>query len=206
MLPAEIAEKTPQEHFSELRHWILATCNAGHPVRQASYMMSLTAHCHRFIKYGPDKSLDHLTARDLMNLLIYTNGEVAEWIMRAAFTRSIIENDEAVTLRLANSPFIIECTTWYWKLIEGITGSSINPDETTNWLESLPLEEQSIARLIIARVFPDTANINWLHDIPDSNPMLQWKLAEIIAQKADNFHATENFLRERPFANCQQYA
>ncbi len=198
-------EKTPQEYFTELRTWILANLSDSDPIRQNAYVMSLTAYVHRFIKFGPDDSLNHLNARDCMFLLIYTNGQCAEWLMRAAFTRAIIENDELITERLASSPFIAECSMWYWKLIEGITGQSPDPAALTQWLEALPKEEQSIARLIILRVFPDTAHMDWLNDVPDTNPRLQWELARIIAQKSDYKHAVDNWLRERPLARCQQF-
>jgi hypothetical protein len=173
------AEKSPQQHFTELREWVLATLGTGHPIRQSAYQMALTANVHRLIKFGPDETLNHLTSRDLMHLLIYTNGPIAEWIMRSAFTRSLIEDDRVVYERLAQSPFIKECSLWYWKLVEGLIGAAPDPDAMTTWVDNMPPEEKSLARLLIARVFPDTAHTSWLTEA-EAFPEIAYQIAEII--------------------------
>jgi hypothetical protein len=202
---AEVKEKSPQEYFAELRHWILAHCHTGHPVRQSAYQMSLTAIVHRMMKIGPDESLNHLTSRDLLTMLLYTNGEVAEWLMRAAFTRALIEDDRDVYEHLAKLPFMPECTAWYWKIVAGLIGAAEDAQESTDWLHALPAEEKALARLLIARCFPDTAHIDWLHDIPEHCPAIAYHLARIIAQKKDYQHAVENWLRDRPLVRNQAY-
>jgi hypothetical protein len=199
------AQKSPQQYFTELRQWVLDHCGTGNAVRQSAYQMSLTAYVHRLIKYGPDDSLNHLTSVDLLHLLLYTNAETAEWLMRAAFTRSLIEGRQDIVDYLASLPFMPECTNWYWKLTAGIIGAAEDPAETTAWLDSMPPEEKSIARLLIARVYPDTAHIDWLHDVPAEQPLLAYKLAELIATQPKYKHAAECWVRERPLVRNQAY-
>lgn len=167
--------------------------------------MSLTALVHRLIKYGPDETLNHLTARDLMNVLIYTNGEIAEWLMRAAFTRALIDDDREVYERLAQGPLIIECVAWYWKLVQGICGAAPDPKELTAWVNNLPPEEKSLARLMVARVYPDAMHLDWLADVPEHCPALAFQLARIAAIKEDRRHAIEAFIRERPLVRNQAF-
>ncbi len=198
--------KDPQQYFTELRNWVVANCGTGHAVRQSAYTMSLTAIVHRLIKYGPDETLNHLTARDLMNLLIYTNGDIAEWLMRAAFTRALIEDDRPVYETLANFPFMGECIGWYWKLVQALIGQAPDPKEVEVWIENLPPDEKSLARLLTARAYPDLVHINWLHDVPDDCPAIAYQLAALAAQKKDYTHACENFVRERPLVRNQQFA
>lgn len=199
-------EKSAQEFFHDLRQWVLANCHTGHAVRQSAYTMSLTALVHRLIKFGPDETLNHLTARDLMNLLIYTNGDIAEWLMRSAFTRALIEDDRPVYEVLASFPFMPECTTWYWKLVQALIGQAPDPKEMEVWLENLPPEEKALARLLTARAYPDLAHITWLDDVPESSPAIAYQLACFCAQKKDYTHAVENWIRSRPLVRNQQFA
>lgn len=198
--------KNAQQYFHELRQWVIAHCSTGHIVRQAAYGMALTANVHRLVKYGPDETLNHMTARDLMNLLIYTNGEIAEWLMRAAFTRALIEDDREVYEILAAYPFMPECTSWYWKLVQALIGQSPDPKETGEWVEALPLEEKSLARLLCARAFPDTVHFSWLDDVPEHCPAIAYQLARFAMGKPDCRNAIENWLRERPLVRNQAFA
>lgn len=200
-----VVEKSPQEHFNELRQWVTEHCHTGHPVRQSAYLMSLTAVVHRLMKIGPDETLNHLTARDLLNMLIYVNGEMAEWLMRSAFTRALIDDDSEIFDLFAHRPFIGESTAWYWKLVQGILGQSPDPNADTEWLQGLPPEEKALAHLMIARVFPDTAHIDWLHDVPENCPRIAYKLAGIIAQRPGYQHAIENWLRDRPKVRNEEF-
>ncbi len=197
--------KSPQAHFNDLRQWVLAHCGTGHPVRQSAYQMSLTAIVHRLIKFGPDEILNHLTARDLMNLLFYINGEVAEWVMRAAFTRALIEDDRLVYEKLADTIFIAECRLWYWKIVEGIAGLSPDPAALTSWVESLSGEEKALARLLVARVYPDTAHISWLDEVPKECPAIAYQLARILSSKKDCAQYSERWVRERPMVRNQAF-
>ncbi len=204
-LPARVDGKTAQEHFAELRHWVIEHCNAGHAVRQACYSMSLSAIVHRLIKYGPDETINNLTSRDLLNLLIFTNGDIAEWLMRTAFTRALIEDDSEIFEHLANLPFMPECTAWYWKIVEGLVGAAPDPEAMAAWLEALPPEEKSLARLLVARTYPDTAHMDWLHDVPDSCPRIAYLLAAIIAQKELYRNALDNWMRDHPLVRNQAF-
>lgn len=205
-MPDAVAEKQPQEHFAELRAWVLEHCNCDHPVRQAAYQMALTAIVHRTLKYGPDETLNHLTSRDLLNLLIYTNGLIAEWLMRSAFTRAIVENDTLVYEHLAQTPFMAECTAWYWKLVQGMLGGAPDPKELTDWLDALPAEEKSLARLMIARLFPDTVHVDWLNDVPAECPAIAAQLARICGGKKEYQHAVMEWVRQRPNVRNQAFA
>lgn len=178
----EPKQKHPQEHFRDLRQWIKERCGAGHDIRQSAYLMALSANVHRLIKYGPDQTLNHLTCRDLLNLLFFANGEMAEWIMRTAFTRALIEDDREVFEHLAQCIFMPEVRAWYWKLVQGILGKAENPAEMTTWFEQMPPEEKSLARLMVARCFPDTACMQWVAEA-EGFPEICYQLAEIVNTK-----------------------
>jgi hypothetical protein len=161
--------------------------------------MSISTAVHRLIKYGPDQLLNLYTARDLLNVLPYVNGGIAEYIMRTAFTRAIVENDETVIDHLANCIFFPEVRAWYWTLVEAICGKAPNPEEVTAWVSGMQGEELSVARLMIARVYPDTVHSSWLHDLPNI-PRLQAEVCQLLSLKADYRTIVQNYLREHPAA------
>jgi hypothetical protein len=192
----------PQVHFAALRQWVAENCATGHPVREAAYRMALSHLAHCLIKYGPDERFNNLTSRDLMNLLSFTNGLTAEYLMRTAYFRSIIEGDHAVYEHFNTTYFLSECRAWYWKLCEALMARAPDPQEVTTWLENMQDEEKSVARLIIARIYPDLAHISWLDDLPETTTAPGAKLASqlchILAQKTEYQPALERFLREHP--------
>ncbi len=195
-------EASPQEHFNALRAWITANCLDKDPVRKGSYSMAMSAISHRLIKYGPDESLNNLTSNDLMALLMYLNGAVAEYVMRLAYFRSIIEGEHAIYEHMNTTLFIPECRAWYWTIAEAMMGKAPDPEAMTVWLENMTGEEKGTARLIIARVFPDTAHIDWLSEINETKtaPMarLAAELALILKEKKAYHDVLKMYLRQRP--------
>jgi hypothetical protein len=195
-------DANPQEHFAALRGWLTEHCIDSNPVRRGSYSMAMSAIGHRLIKYGPDESLNNLTSRDLMALLIYLNGSTAEYVMRIAYFRAIIEGEHEIYEHFNTTLFIPECRAWYWTIAEAMMARSPDPEAMTVWLENMQGEEKATARLVISRVFPDTAHIDWLQDLPDtrSAPMarLGAELALILQQKPHYRPLIQRFLREHP--------
>jgi hypothetical protein len=192
---------SPQEHFSRLRGWIVEHCGAGHPVRDSSYRMAISSLGHRLLKYGPDETLNNLTARDICSLLLYTNGRMAEYLMRVAYFRALIEGDHEVYEQFNTTLFIPECRAWYWKLSEALMSKAPDPDEVTRWLEGMTGEERGVAHLICGRVYPDLAHISWLDGLETrSTPgaRLAAELCGMLLQKPEYKAAVERFLRENP--------
>jgi hypothetical protein len=196
------AEASPQEHFTALRAWVAEHCLDPHPVRRSAYQMAMSAICHRLIKYGPDEVLNGLSSRDLMCLLIYINGQVAEYVMRTAYFRAIVEGEHDIYEHFNQTLFIPECRAWYWTIAEAMMARSPDPEAVTAWLENMSPEEKATARLIIARVYPDTAHIDWLGQVPDPEkpPMarLAAELALILKQKKEYLSVLKTYLREHP--------
>jgi hypothetical protein len=189
--------------FVQLREWIHRECRDSDPIRDTTYKMALTAVVHRLIKYGPDASLNNLDCRDLMNLLLYVNGPVAEWVIRLAFTRSLIEGEEAVTERLMGTTLMAEVRAWYDKLVSSLVGDAADPGEATAWMDAMQGEELSIARLVSARVFPDLAHSSWLHDLPEI-PRLQAEMCILLKRIPEYQGLVKNYLAERPWVKWER--
>ncbi len=193
-----VDQSAGQVAFAHLRTWIAEHCGAGDQVRQSGYGMALSSHVHRLIKFGPDRSLDHLTARDLLNILIYINGSAAEWLMRSAFTRALIEGDMAVVDHLMTTCFMPEVRGWYHRLVAGLLGQVEDTAAQEEWLHAMESEQKAIARLVTMRLYPDTATISWLHEAPE-HPQLQAAMAAVLGlAKPELQGAVEAFVRERP--------
>ncbi len=192
----------PQVEFAKLRAWVTDHACDTHPVRRAAVSMAMSAVAHRLLKFGPDASLDAMSARELIQLLMYTNGPLAEFLMRVIYFRALIEGDHPIYEHLNTTLFIPECRAWYWTIAEALMARAPNPDEVTTWLENMRGEEKSTARLIVARVYPDVAHIDWLHDLPDTTqPQLARLGAELCAILLENplyVTAVRNFLRLHP--------
>lgn len=189
----------PQSQFMELRRWVQSTICTGHPIRDAHYRMALSASVHRLLKYGPDAVLNAYTARDILNLLPYVNGVLAEMLMRTAFSRAIVENDEVIVDHLAAGVFMPEVRLWYWKLCEALIGKCPSPNDVTAWVDGMDGESLSIARLMICRIYPDTVHSSWLQDLPDI-PRLQAEICQMLALKKDYRQIVKMFLNEHPKA------
>ncbi len=192
------AEANPQEHFAALRTWITEHCHDENPVRQAAQGMADSAIVHRLLKFGPDETLNTCSARDLMRLLVFTNGLCAEYLMRVAYIRSIIEGDHAIYEHFNTTLFLPDLRAWYWQLVEALMGQAPNPQMVTTWLENAKGEELGVARLIIARLYPDLALLIWLDDVPTETPRLAAELARVIAQDKRKHAALKAYLREHP--------
>jgi hypothetical protein len=193
--------ESPQAHFERLRAWVSKHCMPGHPIRDSAYSMAMSALAHRLLKYGPDESTNNLTARDLCVLLLFSNGKVAEYLMRTAYFRAIVEGDHEVYEHFNMTLFVPECRAWYWKLSEALMSKAPDPDEVTQWLEGMTGEERGVAHLICGRVYPDLAHISWLDGLETrSTPgaRLAAELCQMLLQKPEYKAAVERFLRENP--------
>lgn len=187
----------PQEALAQLRAWTAKHCGAGHPIRDSALAMARSALVHRLLKYGPDETLNTCSARDLLSLTIFTNGAVAEYLIRTSYIRALIEGDYDLTDYLNTTLFIPDIRAWYWQIVEAMLGRSPNPEAVTVWLENMTGEEKSVARLIIARVYPDTAHIAWLDDVPDHLPRLSAEILRLLTAPARKSFI-ETYLREHP--------
>ncbi len=191
----------PQAHYTALRTWILEHCGAGHPVRDRAVSMALSALAHRLLKYGPDETLNNLRARDLCALLIYLNGPTAEYVMRTAYFRAIVEGDHEIYEHFNATLFVPECRAWYWKLCEALMAKAPDPAEVTTWVEAMTGEERGVAHLIIGRVYPDLAHLSWLDGLETRSApgaKLAAELCRILLEKPEYKAAVDRFLRERP--------
>ncbi len=189
--------------FVQLREWISEHCKDPDPIRDATYKMALSAITHRLIKYGPDNSLNNLDCRDLCNLLLYVNGPIAEWVIRLAFSRSVIEGEEAVTDRFMNCTLMAEVRAWYDKLTRALIGEAADPKEVTEWMDAMHGEELSIARLVSARVFPDLLHSSWLHDLPEI-PSLQAEMCVLLRGVPKYRGAVKTYLDQRPWVKWER--
>ncbi len=189
--------------YVQLREWIAANLKDPDPIRDSSYKMALSAIVHRLIKWGPDDSLNNLTSRDLCNLLVYVNGPVAEWVIRLAFSRSLIEGNDYITNRLMATTLMAEVRAWYDKLCASLIGEASDPQEATKWMDSMQGEELSIARLVCARIFPDLAHSSWLHDLPDV-PRLQAEMCVLLRRIPEYQSIVRNYLAERPWVKWER--
>lgn len=190
-----------QEHFQALRTWIDTFVSTGHPVRDSAYRMAMSSLGHRILKFGPDESLNNLTAKDLLCLLLYSNGTLAEYLMRVAYFRSLIEGEHEIYERFNQTLFIPECRAWYWKLSEALMSKAPDPAEVTAWVDEMTGEEKGVAHLIIGRLYPDLAALSWLdglETISAPGAKLASELVRILAGKHEYKAALERYLREHP--------
>jgi hypothetical protein len=191
-------EANPQEEFKKLREWVAAHCNTGHSVRDSAVHMARSAIIHRLMKYGPDETLNACSAREVMALLVFVNGCMAEYLMRVAYIRAIIEGDHEVYEHLNTTLFIADHRAWYWQIVEAMLGQAPDPQAVTVWLENAKGEELSVARLIICRAYPDLAALTWLDDVPASTPRLAAEIAKVIASDPRKHGAVKAYLRNHP--------
>lgn len=199
MTPEELWQAAQQEFF-QLRRWARDHLHAGHPIRQQHYQMALSTVVHRLLKFGPDGILNTYSARDLMNLLIYVNGECAEWVMRTAFTRALIEDDKEIIDRLMSLEFgLPEQRLWYWQLVDMLIAGQGKKTEMETLILAMPAGERCVARLLQCRLFPDTARADWLTEIPD-DPSLASHLCASMAQRRELHGIIDKYLREHPIA------
>lgn len=207
MSDAAVAEPTAPEIVTpidcnrlvqELRVWILKECSLGEHVRDESYRCSISAIVHRVMKWGWEPTLNAMSARDLMTCILMAGGEGAEFFMRCAFTRGLIEDDRVVVQRLLDTPFIPECRLFLSKIVHALTDGPDAMAEGARWMETLHGEELSIACLVVGRHVPGVVDPEWLTGCPEANPRLCAEVA-LLLLKQDRFEAVvKNYVRARP--------
>lgn len=182
----------------ELRVWITNECSLGESVRDDSYRCAMSAIVHRVMKWGWEPTLNLLTARDCMNCILMAGGEGAEFFMRLAFTRGLVEDDRAVVQRLIDTPFIPECRAFVSQIMHSLSGGEEAMREGAVWMETLQGEELSIACLIIGRQVPAVLCIEWLMQCPAENPRLCAEMALLLLRGEGYEAAVKAYVRERP--------
>lgn len=189
-----------QAQCDSLRKWINEQCGTGHPARDAAYRSALSAFVHRFIKYGPEPRMDDMSARDILNMAIMQQSDIAGFLLRTAFTRAIIENDIDLVNELCKYTFfhLAEPIAFY-KSIVGMILKAADEGKLSAKQAELEVEsrlsqpDKSIGRLLIARSYPMQMKREWLTEAPLDHPRLCAELLAILFQQR----------RERAF--CEEW-
>ncbi len=195
---APTAVAASPDPFVALQPWIRERCGLGDDVRDESYRCALSAVVHRVLKFGHEEALNHLSARDCMNCCLMCGGHAAELFLRTAFTRALIEDDRMIVDRVLATPFIPESRLWLAKLMAALQGDEVAMKDGAAWLESMDGEERALASLVIGRVYPQLAEIEWLHACPTTYPRLAAEIALLLLRLPERKSAVLAYLRAHP--------
>lgn len=176
----------------------MANCGTGEPVRDEAYRAGLSALVHRLLKFGFEETLNRLTASDCLNCCLMCGGHAAEFFLRTAFTRALIEDDRKIVDRLLQTPFIPESRLWLARLMASVQGDQKALEEGAQWLESMDGEERAIASLIIGRIFPQFPEMEWLTACPTTYPRLAAEMALLLLKLPERRGVVMNYLRDHP--------
>jgi hypothetical protein len=182
----------------ELRQWVLTECSLGDSVRDDAYRCALSAIVHRVMKFGFEPTLNLLTARDALNCVLMAGGEGAEFFIRLAFVRALIEDDRAVVQRLLDTPFIPECRQFISNIMHGLTDGEDALAKAAAWIDTLQGEELSVACLVIGRHVPAVIDIEWLMQCPEANPRLGAEMALLLLRQERYETVVKAWVRARP--------
>ncbi len=193
------AAATPTaDPYLALLPWIQATCGLGDPVRDDAYRCGLSAIVHRLLKFGFEESLNRLNARDCLNCCLLCGGQLAEFFLRTAFTRALIEDDQPIVSKILQTPFIPESRAWLARIAAGLTGDDKALAEAAAWLDTVDGEERAIATLLIGRVYPHFAQTEWLAMCPTEYPRLAAEMALLLLRQPEYDTVVKAYLREHP--------
>lgn len=184
--------------FQELVAWIYANITLGDPVQDEAYRAGLSAVVHRVLKFGYEETLNRLSARDCLSCCLMCGGLTADFFMRLAFTRALIEDDRVVVQRILQSPFLPESRLWLAKLIAAVQGDEKALSEGAQWLETMDGEERAIASLLIGRIHPHFAQTEWLMACPTSYPRLPAEIALLLLRNDQYVSVVKQYLRDHP--------
>ena len=189
---------TAPDPFLALLPWITEHAGTGDPVRDEAYRCGLSAIVHRVLKFGCEASLNLLTARDCLNCCLLCGSHIAEFFLRLAFTRALIEDDQAIVGRLLQTPFLPESRVWLAKLMASVQGDEKAVAEGAAWLETLSGEELAIASLVVGRIMPELRQSEWLLACPLTYPRLPAELALLLLQDKQYEPIVRQYLRDHP--------
>lgn len=184
--------------FPVLVEWIAKNAGTGDDVRDESYRAALSAVVHRVLKFGFDETLNRLSARDCLNCCLMCGGHVAEFFIRTAFTRGLIENDRLVVDRILQTPFIPESRLWLAKIMAAVQGDQDALADAACWLETMGGEERAIASLLIGRIIPDLIQAEWLPECPLDYPRLAAEIALLLQESGQYDAVVKAYLRNHP--------
>lgn len=178
--------------------WITEHCTLGDPVCDEAYRCGLSAIVHRIMKFGHEETLNRLSARDCLSCCLMCGGTLAEFFLRTAFTRALIEDDQALVGRVLQTPFIPESRAWLARVGAGLAGDEKALAEAAAWLDTTDGEERAIATLIIGRVYPHFAQATWLTACPTEYPRLAAEMALLLLRTPGHEGLVQAYLREHP--------
>ena len=207
MQPLEvvISRETP-EAMAGLRRIMAAQFSCGNPVRDEAYRLALSAAIWRLIHFGVEDGFANYRAQDLANFTLIAEGTVTEILIRTAFTRAAVENDQALLKHLIDLGLAREVQTW----LASITSCPLQ--DLPGLLAPLTGEELHVARLLAARRDPGLIEVAWLWDIPvapgDSQalPTVAYHLAALqVVTREDLLSSTATYLaRHRSVLLCRE--
>ncbi len=165
----------PAAALGQMRVELYARFSSGNVVRDECYRLALSAAVWRLVHFGAEGAFTFYTARDLANFTLVAEGGVVDFLVRAGFTRALIDDDADMLalyerLGLANAG-----RDWSARLHE------CPRDEAIATVAAITdAEEQATARLVLARRFPDTIAPAWLWAVPTTTPTIAYALCLLI--------------------------
>lgn len=192
------ASATAADPYPILVAWINEHCTLGDPVRDEAHRCGLSAIVHRLLKFGFEDSVNRLSARDCLACCLMCGGFTAEFFIRTAFTRALIEDDREVVERILQTPFIPESRLWLAKLMAAVQGDQKELEGAAAWMEAMPPEERAVASLCIGRIFPTLIEAEWLQACPTTYPRLAGEMALLILRDRQYVAVVRAYLRDHP--------
>ncbi len=178
--------------------WIQEHCSLGDPVRDECYRAGLSALVHRLLKFGFEETVNRLSARDCLSCCLMCGGIMAEFFLRTAFTRALVEDDQPVVQRILQTPFIPESRLWLGNLMRALSGDAAALEAGALWLEQMDGEERAVATLVIGRIYPHFALSDWLLACPIDYPRLPAEISLLLLKDPKYLGLVRDYLRRNP--------
>jgi hypothetical protein len=176
-----------------LRVWILKHCDYGHPIRNEVARAAMSATIRRTVLFGIESGLRQYSARELLQLQLMIQGEVAENMARIAFLHAVTEADVEVIQAYDQCGCFPDLLTW----LQQRQNAEAQQAATLCEQDDEP-ERQQLTRLVCCRRYPMLLQAGWFDPKRDVHPMLLAELARLAAQRRPDLHSTVvNLLHHR---------
>lgn len=172
-----------QLRHQQFRKWITEHCRAQNEPAYAAYYQALSATFHRMTRFGIEKNLEDLSARDILQFQIMCGTHQIEPFLGIALSRAIIQEDQEVINAVMQLPFILDFRSWYASL------QQIDMNQAVEWLsQNLPPEELTSTRLILGRRYPELIQAEWISDLSEVPRILANAVCRLIATNRKDLH------------------
>ena len=183
----------PSEAMAALRQRIASIDPSDNAIQHEAYYLALSAAVWRLVYFGVEDTFQLYTPRDLACTSLVAGGAIINFLIRTAYTRAVIEDDEQLWRTMEDCGIAPTTVAWHAHL------RTVPVDNLAQTLADISdPEELATARTIILPRAAGLATTEWLWQVPVETPTISAAMAvRLLALRPDLASSVGTLLAQR---------